>query len=153
MKSKNFMALLLLTVLAVATVPARNGTGNHFGAPFTKAKLVSLADLTAKAESYTGKTVKVKGTIKDVCQREGCWLVLTDGTRELRVSMKDHAFTVPKDAANKTVIVEGIIEKKTISEETARQYAEESAGMIDPHSIKGAQVILTLTATGVRING
>jgi uncharacterized protein YdeI (BOF family) len=153
MHRKISSALILLALLSVVSALANYNATNHFGAAFTNAKLVSLADLTAKADQYNGKTVKVKGTIKDVCQREGCWLVLTDGTREMRVSMKDHKFTVPKDSGNKTVIVEGIIEKKTISEEMARHYAEESAGKIDPNSIKGPQVVLSLTATGVRING
>jgi hypothetical protein len=143
----------MIALLVAAPVYADNTASNHFGTAFTKAKLVSLADLTAKADQYNGKIVKVKGTIKDVCQREGCWLVLTDGTREMRVSMKDHKFTVPKDSGNKTVIAEGVIEKKTISEEMARHYAEESAGKVDPNSIKGPQVVLSMTATGVRING
>jgi uncharacterized protein YdeI (BOF family) len=146
-------ALILLVLLFAVLGFANPNASNHFGAAFTKAKLVTLAELTTKADQYHGKTVKIKGTIKDVCQREGCWLVLTDGTREMRVSMKDHKFTVPKDSGNKTVIVEGVIEKQSISEEMARHYAEESAGKVDPNSIKGQQIVLSMTATGVRING
>lgn len=153
MNRKISTALTILALMIAVPVWANKTTSNHFGAAFSKAKIVSLAEITAKADQYNGKTVKVKGTIKDVCQREGCWLVLADGTNEMRVAMKDHKFTVPKDSGNKTVIVEGVIEKKTLTEEMARHYAEESAGKIDPNSIKGPQVVISMTATGVRING
>lgn len=153
MNRKISITLILLALIAVMPVLANDQSSNHFGAAFSKAKLVTLKEVTAKADKYNGKTVKLKGTIKDVCQREGCWLVLTEGEHEVRVSMKDHKFTVPKDSGNKSVIVEGVIEKKTITEEMARHYAEESAGKIDPNSIKGPQVVIAMTATGVRING
>ncbi len=153
MNRKITIALTMLALLAVVPVLADDQANNHFGEAFSKAKLVTLKEITEKADKFNGKTVKLKGTIKDVCQREGCWLVLTDGEREVRVSMKDHKFTVPKDSGNKSVIVEGVIEKKTITEDMARHYAEESAGKIDPNSIKGPQVVIAMAATGVRING
>lgn len=147
------IALTMLALMIAVPVLANDNGGNHFGEAFSKAKLIKLKEVTENADKYNGKTVKLKGTIKDVCQREGCWLVLTDGEREVRVSMKDHKFTVPKDSGNKSVIVEGVIEKKTITEEMARHYAEESAGKIDPASIKGPQIVIAMAATGVRING
>jgi hypothetical protein len=153
MNRKLTISLTLLALLISVPVRANDNNGNHFGEAFSKAKLVKLKEVTKNADKYNGKIVKLKGTIKDVCQREGCWLVLTDGEREVRVAMKDHNFVVPKDSGNKSVIVEGVIEKKTITEEMARHYAEESAGKIDPNSIKGPQVVISMTATGVRING
>lgn len=153
MNRKISIALTILALLVSVPVLANDNGSNHFGEAFTKAKLVKLKDVTKNADKYDGKTVKLKGTVKDVCQREGCWLVLTDGEREVRVAMKDHSFVVPKDSGNKTVIVEGVIAKKTLTEDMARHYAEESAGKIDPNSIKGPQIVISLTATGVRING
>jgi hypothetical protein len=149
---KQFISLLATIAIIALPTFALNSSGKHFGAAFTKAKTVTLADVTANADKYHGKTVKLKGNIADVCQREGCWLVLSDGERTIRIKMKDHKFVVPKDSGNKVAIVEGVIEKQELSEEMARHYAEESAGKVDPSTIKGPQVVVGMNATGVRIS-
>lgn len=155
---KFYIALSIVVLLTATTASAvfahdDKDKGKHFGAAFTKAETVKLEEVTKEADKYSGKTVQIKGTIKDVCQSEGCWLVLTDGKREMRVKMKDHAFTVPKDSSSKKVIVEGVVEKQTISEEMARHYAEEAKDKsVDSASIKGPQVVITMNATGVRID-
>src|ERR1044072_8229817 len=141
----------LLSIIALLAMPAWavKSSGKHFGAAFTKAKTVSLAEVTANAGKYHGKTVKLKGNIADVCQREGCWLSLSDGEPTIRIQMQDHKFVVPKDSGNKVAIVEGLIEKQELSEEMARHYAEESAGKVDPSTIKGPQMVVTMQETGV----
>jgi uncharacterized protein YdeI (BOF family) len=139
-------------VTALPAFAAGRAEGKHYGAAFTKAETAKLEEITKDADKYNGKTVQVRGEIKDVCQKEGCWIVLTDGTREMRVKMKDHAFVVPKNSSNKKVVVEGVVEKQTISEEMARHYAEEAADKtVKPESIKGPQAVVTMNATGVRI--
>jgi len=146
------ISFLSIVALLVAPALAFKTSSKHFGASFSKAKTVTLAEVTANADKYNGKTVKLKGNIADVCQREGCWLVLSDGERTIRIKMKDHKFVVPKDSGNKIAIVEGVIEKQELSEEMARHYAEESAGKVDPTTIKGPQIVVGMNAIGVRIS-
>ena len=141
------IALGIVALLA----PLARGGENHFGAPFTDARSVAQADAMAKPGDYTAAPIKIRGKVKDVCQREGCWLVITDGERELRVHMKDHAFAVPKDLTGKTVTVEGMVEAKTITEAQARHLAEESKNGVDPATIKGDQTIVRVVATGVEV--
>src|SRR5215207_7738938 len=88
MNRKITIVLTLLALMVAVPVLANDDNNNHFGEAFSKAKLVKLKEVAQNADKYNGKTVKLKGTIKDVCQREGCWLVLTDGEREVRVAMK-----------------------------------------------------------------
>jgi uncharacterized protein YdeI (BOF family) len=149
---KTTISILAIVALLSLSALAFDHSGKHFGAAFTKAKIVTLAEVTANADKYHGKTVKLKGNIADVCQREGCWLVLSDGERTIRVKMKDHKFVVPKDSGKKVAMVEGVIEKQELSEEMARHYAEESAGKVDPSTIKGPQVVVGMVATGVHIS-
>jgi len=145
-----FSALVLC--LAFAIVPTLAGDSkSHFGAKFTDAKTVKLEDVLASVDSYAGKTVKVEGTIKDVCQQKGCWLVVTDGTRQMRVSFKDYGFFVPKDVKERKVVLEGTVSKKTITEGAAQHYASESADKVDPESIQGPQQVIAMVATGVEI--
>lgn len=152
MTRRFYIVFTIIALLAAVPVFAAKDEGKHYGEPFTKAEKADLEKIVKDADKFNGKTVQVKGEIKDVCQREGCWIVLTDGKREMRVKMKDHAFVVPKDSFNKKVVVEGVIEKQTISEEMARHYAEEAKDKtVDPASIKGPQAVISMTATGVRI--
>ena len=143
---------LIIAALSVA-FPALAGqkAGKHFGAPFTDAKVISLEKAMSDVDKIASKPVKIEGEIKDVCQAKGCWLVITDGDRAMRVSFKDYGFFVPKDAAGKKVVLEGTVDKKSISEMHAQHIAEESKEKTDPSTIKGPQQILTMVATGVEI--
>ena len=151
MKRKAIIISTIVSLWAALPALAFQQEGGHFGEAFTEAKLVRLADVVSSAAMYKDKAVKVEGEISEVCQKEGCWLVMTDGERTMRVKMKGHSFAVPKDSAGKKVVVEGLIETQTISEEMARHYAEESNKKIDLSTIKGPQEVVTMVATGVRI--
>jgi hypothetical protein len=144
-----FVAVAVL-VLATASAVAASG-GKHYGAPFGDAKTITLADATASAEKLATTPVRIRGKVLDVCQREGCWLVLSDGEREMRIHMKDHAFAVPKDIGGKMVVVEGLVEQKVLTEAQARHFAEESNGKVDPATIKGDQTTYRMMATGVLV--
>jgi hypothetical protein len=146
---RKIQALLVAMALCAAAIAAQKA--EHFGAAFTDAKTVSLKDALADVEKFSGKTIKVEGKIADVCQERGCWLVVTDGEREMRVKFKDYGFFVPKDASGRKVILEGIIEKQTISEDHARHIAQESGGKQDPSKIKGPHQVVQMTAAGVEI--
>ena len=143
---------LFIAMMATSlTVFAYQKAAKHFGEPFTDAKAVVLKDVIADVDKYSGKAVKVEGKVEGVCQERGCWLVVRDGKSEMRVTFKDYSFFVPKDSAGKRVTLEGLVVKKTISEDHAKHYAEESGGKVDPSTIKGPQDVITMVATGVSI--
>jgi hypothetical protein len=98
-----------------------------------------------------GKPVLISGTISDVCQNKGCWLVVTDGDQKMRVTFKDYAFFVPKDAGGRKVLLEGIVKQKTISEGTARHYASEGKEEKKVGEIHGPQNEVTMEASAVTI--
>lgn len=149
MKIRAVLFAALMVAVAVASAVASDV--KHFGEPFSDAGTISLADAMAKPDDFAGKAVKIRGKVLDVCQTQGCWLVLTDGEREMRIHMKGHAFAVPKDIGGKTVVVEGMVEKKVVTEAQARHYAEESKSGVDPTTIKGDQTTVRLVASGVLV--
>ena len=151
MKGRTLFLVFVALVIAAAPALAFQKEGKHFGAPFTDAKKVALKDVMASAEKFAITPIKVEGEIKDVCQNKGCWLVLTDGKNAMRITFKDYGFFVPKDSAGKKVVLEGIVEKKTIDEDAARHYAEESKNKTDVSKIKGPQEVVTMVASGVEI--
>ncbi|MCE2504072.1 MAG: DUF4920 domain-containing protein [Chlorobi bacterium] len=95
-------------------------------------------------------TIKVYGTILDVCQKKGCWMVISDGQSQMRITFKDYGFFVPTDCGGKQARVQGVVSVEEIPEDLAKHYAEESESE-DPDAISGPQRVATMVATGVRI--
>lgn len=98
-----------------------------------------------------GKEVMIAGTIADVCQKKGCWLVVSDGTSQMRVTFKDYGFFVPTTSSGTNVVLQGVVTEEEIPEDMAKHYAEESRGE-DPDEIEGPQKVITMVATGVFIH-
>lgn len=100
----------------------------YFGAKIDAKGALTAADIMhklASADSLTG--VKMEAKIEKVCQVKGCWMsVVADGNEPIRVTFKDYAFFVPKDAAGKKAIVQGIAYKEVLSVEMQKHYAEDA---------------------------
>ncbi len=111
--------------------------------------LPHVSDVIADTSMHDREIV-LTGTITDVCQKKGCWMVVTDGDNEMRITFKDYGCFVPTDAFNREVILKGVVSIETIDEETAKHYAEESTGE-DPAAISGPQQVVTMVASGVRL--
>lgn len=97
-----------------------------------------------------GSPVLLRGTVADVCQKKGCWVVISDGDRQMRVTFKDYGFFLPTDCSGSQALIQGVVAREEISEELARHYAEESKGE-DPEAINGPQQVVTMVATAVTI--
>ncbi len=142
---------LMLALLGLALPVVGQQAGQHFGAAFTDAKEVALSEAISNTEKYADQTIKIVGEIRDVCQAKGCWLIVTDGEHAMQVKFKDYGFFVPKNSAGKKVVLEGIVEKKTISEDHARHLASEAKEKVDVSKIKGPQQVVMMMASGVQI--
>jgi hypothetical protein len=55
-----------------------------------------------------GRTIVVRADVAKVCQTEGCWMDVTDGTSTLRLTFKDEAFAMPLDMTG-TIVAEGVV--------------------------------------------
>lgn len=99
------------------------------GAAFTVEKAVTLDEVAKAPETFAGKVVKVSAKIEAVCKKKGCWVTLagTSPSTRCRVSFKDYAFFVPKDAANAMATVEGTVEVKKLTK-AMREHLAGDAG-------------------------
>jgi hypothetical protein len=131
---------------ATASIPS----GRDFGAVLTLADLSPLEDVVAHPEKYADRDVLVRGRISDVCQKRGCWVVLSEGDSHVRISFKDYGFFVPKDCSGSQAYVEGRVRVETLSEEQARHYESESRDG-DPSKVHGEQRVVSFTASGLRL--
>ncbi len=99
----------------------------YFGDSITEKGAVSSELLSSKMKNKDSLNIKLSGKIIEVCQKKGCWMVLNIGdSKKMRVKFKDYGFFVPKDAAGKTIIIEGVAFSETTSVATLRHYAEDA---------------------------
>jgi hypothetical protein len=142
--------LLLLSSAAWAGAEPALPDGDDYGAGLTLEEITPLGEVVSHPELYVDRTLLLKGRIRDVCQKKGCWMVLTDGESQMRIRFADYGFFVPKDSGGKDAYVEGRAAAEEISEDEARHYeAEASNG--DPSKVHGPQRVVSFTATGVRL--
>lgn len=88
--------------------------GSVYGAklPGELPAAISIDAAAGDPAGHSGKLAAYSGRITQVCQKQGCWLVLTgDDGGFARVAMHDHAFSVPKDASGPAVVYGTLSEK------------------------------------------
>ena len=103
-------------------------------------------------DAFEGKTVRLQGRVTDVCQKAGCWMVMTDDTNHLRITMKDHAFAVDKQGAGSDCIVEGIVKSKAVDPaEVAHFKSESTEGAVIPEEQATSDKTWELVASGVKM--
>ena len=77
--------LLAFTLALSGCVASTNAPETVYGRP----RALTTAPLTlteAASESNVGQTLAVKAPAAEVCQNKGCWMVLTEGPRSIRVT-------------------------------------------------------------------
>ena len=79
----------------------------HFG-EFTGAPETPVADLVDRPKDFLGKTVSVRGTVKEQCTTMGCNFFFRSTRGKLRVELKDIAMEAPRREGH-PVRVEGQI--------------------------------------------
>jgi hypothetical protein len=142
---------LLAALLVTGTLLAAEV---KLGKPLELKEPVSIAEVTAKPETYVDKTVQVKGKVTEVCQMMGCWMAIADSAsnKSIRVKVNDGEIVFPKDAAGKTAIAEGKLVKLSLTREQAiaqaKHEAEEQGRKFDPKSVKGPSVTYQIQGTG-----
>jgi Domain of unknown function (DUF4920) len=143
------MRTLLLLAVAALTIHASE---LKIGQPLKARRTVTLTELAANPDAYVGKTFRVKGTITEVCQAMGCWVVLTDSTgAKMRIQMQEGKVAFPKDASGRSAVAEGKLARYELSREdamaSAKHEAEDAGRPFDPEKVK-ASVVYQIEGTG-----
>ena len=124
-----------------------------FGDKITDDNVLSKKEIVDTYKNLkVGDTAIVKFTAKvnEVCQTKGCWMRLDIGDDEAMVKFKDYGFFMPKNIADKEVIVHGKAYVAEISVEEQRHYAEDAGKTEDEiAAITEAEKTLSFEADGV----
>ena len=141
---KVILAFLLATVSTLAAA-------EHYGAPVKAAKPVSLEAAIKQLANANSANVLVESKVEKICVVKGCWMGLVNNTGDVRVTFKDYAFFVPPSLIGKTVVVEGKLEKVTMTLEETKHYVKDAGG--DPSTVTSPRVEYRIVASGVEVRG
>ncbi|MEO8673497.1 MAG: DUF4920 domain-containing protein [Tahibacter sp.] len=146
MKSIALAALLCCAALNVsahdekappdAAAVAQDAQGLTYGALMPQdAKPVSIAVAAASPAALLSAPHAFSGRITEVCQQQGCWMVLEDEGQIARVFMHEHSFSVPKQATG-VAVVYGTLTEHTMTNEQAEHLRSEGGKNVAQHELR-----------------
>ncbi|MFD1002702.1 DUF4920 domain-containing protein [Ohtaekwangia kribbensis] len=147
--------LFMLAIVVVKAQPPKGPVtpGTTFGSSISADGAMPVADLSNVLQDDQPHTVKVKGTVTDVCPKKGCWISLEmPGNSKVFVKMKDYGFFVPVELIGKTVVIDAEAKVIKTSVDELKHYAEDakkSKEEID--AIKESKEEIRLTANGILV--
>ncbi|GAB4150960.1 MAG: DUF4920 domain-containing protein [Bacteroidia bacterium] len=125
----------------------------YFGDTITADGAIPASQVLEKLGHNDSLMMKVEGKVVEVCQKKGCWMQIDLGNEKtMRVTFKDYAFFVPKDASGKTMIIEGYAYNDTTSVAELREYAKDAGESKEAiEKITEPEVEISFEAHGVML--
>ena len=101
-----------------------------FGEKIEAENALNVNEISEKYQNLAvGDTLQTKviAKVNSVCQAKGCWMRLDlENDEEVMVKFKDYGFFMPKNIADKDVIVNGKAYVTEVSVDEQRHYAEDA---------------------------
>ncbi len=149
--------VFLMVVVFIVASPDSGRAGTSYGSGVTLEKGVTISDIYARPGTWSGKTVKVRGLVVDVCTARGCWMDLAGDKpyERIRVKVEDGVIVFPASARGRRATVQGVVEIMKMCPDEARRHREREArekGVpFDPAKVTGSESALAIRATGAVI--
>ena len=120
--------LLCFASTVFAGAPASGTDAIRVGAAITTKKATDIDKLAKDPKKYVGRTLRIDGTVKKVCQGAGCWVEVASskGTTFLAKSL-DESVLLPKDCSGRKIVVQGIVTMMPAKDAEAHQHADHAA--------------------------
>lgn len=142
-----------------ASRPAARATGKQLdaqqyelrGAGVQEGAAVPIEDVLAAPATFTGKDLRVTGSVVEVCKRKGCWMTLGDPERNVRITFKDYGFFVPLDCEGREVIAEGRLEERERSVDEIKHYLEDANRHEEAARVTEPRKTFSFVADGVAL--
>jgi hypothetical protein len=117
-------AALSAQTISLSEPVAKDASSETYGEVLNNAlKEVSISDLASDSAQYLNTPFTLKTRIAKVCQKKGCFFIAQQNEHVFRVSFKDYGFFIPTDSSGKTVLLNGELIQKEISEEQAAHFS------------------------------
>jgi Domain of unknown function (DUF4920) len=108
------------------TAIATGNGGAYYGTFMPKSDPVAISAVAQDASKHTAAAQAFSGRITEVCQKQGCWMVLEDNGAFARVFMQGHGFSVPRETG-RNAIVYGTLKVKQLDAKEIEHLASEGS--------------------------
>lgn len=117
-----------------------------------KAPIIELSKALAAYKEGSDTLIHTQGTVKKVCEKEGCWMTLDDQGQSVRVFFKGHSFFVGKTLEGKRVLTEGVLQK-TVRSVAEQKHLLKDAGAkaVEIEKVKEPLATYRFEATAVKV--
>lgn len=126
-----------------------------FGGKIMDKDVVSLSEVENQLASHDTVLVSSYGEVNSVCQKKGCWMVISpvDGNApEFMVKFKDYGFFVPKDIAGEKVVLHGKAFRQVTTVAALKHYAMDAGkSQAEIDAITAPEEELIFIADGVEL--
>ncbi|MEQ9401713.1 MAG: DUF4920 domain-containing protein [Longimicrobiales bacterium] len=110
--------VFVLTVLAACqSAPAFEG--DPYGAELTLTEVTEVSSILADPSAWVGQRVLIRGEVKEVCAKKGCWMDIAHPEGLIQVKVADDVIVFPMTARGRTAVVEGTVEALELFAEDA----------------------------------
>ena len=150
-------AIVTACVVTLCLTVGLSAAVKKYGKDLTVKETTKISDIYANPDSFNGKTVKVRGTIVEVCEMKGCWIALASDKefQQMRFKVDDGVIVFPLDAKGLTATVEGVVTITVESEadqlEHGKMMAEEMKKPFDPKTVKGPKTTIMIKGEAAEI--
>lgn len=124
-RSKMKHAALLGIILTMASPLAAEAKGKAYGDGVKLPVATPIDKVLASPAKWVGRQVRIEGVVTDVCEKAGCWLVLSDEKtgQGLRFKVEDGEIVFPMSARGHKASAEGVFEEVIVSPDEQKRHA------------------------------
>lgn len=145
-------AILVLAPLTTAEDAETYGDG------VALEETTSIVEIVADPDAFLGKTVRVEGSVLDVCPKKGCWIEIGGEDGHIQIKVDDDVIVFPAAAKGRIAAAQGKVEATLMTREKylgwLAHQAEEKGEEFDAETADvgdGPYRIIRIQGTGARI--
>jgi len=116
-----------------------------------KGEDITVASLVGRTDELAGKKIRLTGKIEAVCKHKGCWMIVADGDKKVRIKFRDYGFFVPKDCEGREVVLEGIYSVSKTSVEELKHLLEDEGKKEEAAKVTEPKLEMKVMADGVAL--
>lgn len=119
-RNRAFLATCILAASALSACQAAPPfEGDPYGEPLTLNETTPVSTILDDPETWVGERVLIRGEVKEVCEKKGCWMDIAHPDGLIQVKVADDVIVFPLSARGRTAVVEGTVEALELSAEEA----------------------------------
>ena len=110
MSTTSFVRLLMIAVSATLALTVVATETDTYGSGVELEKATPILEILNDPDAFLGKTVRIDGTVLDVCPKKGCWIEVGAGGGSIQVKVEDDVIIFPAEAKGRIAAAEGKVE-------------------------------------------